>query len=90
MSMSRKYVEVVVSRTKSVSDYVLDIITLMNQGFDEVKIKGLGREISKAVDVYNSLKSRMENGIELKDVQIGTDKERKRTSYILITVVRKY
>ncbi|MCQ4344834.1 MAG: DNA-binding protein [Sulfolobaceae archaeon] len=88
--MSRKYVEVVVSRTKSVSDYVLDIITLMNQGFDEVKIKGLGREISKAVDVYNSLKSRMENGIELKDVQIGTDKERKRTSYILITVVRKY
>jgi DNA-binding protein Alba len=90
MSMSRKYVEVVVSRTKSVSDYVLDIITLMNQGFDEVKIKGLGREISKAVDVYNSLKSRMENGVELKDVQIGTDKERKRTSYILITVVRKY
>jgi len=88
--MSRKYVEVVVSRTKSVSDYVLDIITLMNQGFDDVKIKGLGREISKAVDVYNSLKSRMENGIELKDVQIGTDKERKRTSYILITVVRKY
>ncbi|MCQ4342115.1 MAG: DNA-binding protein [Sulfolobaceae archaeon] len=88
--MSRKYVEVVVSRTKSVSDYVLDIITLMNQGFDEVKIKGLGREISKAVDVYNSIKSRMENGIELKDVQIGTDKERKRTSYILITVVRKY
>ncbi|MCG2870881.1 MAG: DNA-binding protein [Sulfolobales archaeon] len=88
--MSRKYVEVVVSRTKSVSDYVLDIITLMNQGFDEVKIKGLGREISKAVDVYNSLKSRMENGVELKDVQIGTDKERKRTSYILITVVRKY
>ncbi|MCG2887844.1 MAG: DNA-binding protein [Sulfolobales archaeon] len=88
--MSRKYVEIVVSRTKSVSDYVLDIITLMNQGFDEVKIKGLGREISKAVDVYNSLKSRMENGIELKDVQIGTDKERKRTSYILITVVRKY
>jgi|MonGeyMetagenome_1017769.scaffolds.fasta_scaffold10496_2 DNA-binding protein Alba len=90
MSMSRKYVEIVVSRTKSVSDYVLDIITLMNQGFDEVKIKGLGREISKAVDVYNSLKSRMENGVELKDVQIGTDKERKRTSYILITVVRKY
>ena len=88
--MSRKYVEVVVSRTKSVSDYVLDIITLMNQGFDEVKIKGLGREISKAVDVYNSLKSRMENGVELKNVQIGTDKERKRTSYILITVVRKY
>ncbi len=88
--MSRKYVEIVVSRTKSVSDYVLDIITLMNQGFDEVKIKGLGREISKAVDVYNSLKSRMENGIELRDVQIGTDKERKRTSYILITVVRKY
>lgn len=88
--MSRKYVEVVVSRTKSVSDYVLDIITLMNQGFDEVKIKGLGREISKAVDVYNSLKSRMENGVDLKDVQIGTDKERKRTSYILITVVRKY
>jgi len=88
--MSRKYVEIVVSKTKSVSDYVLDIITLMNQGFDEVKIKGLGREISKAVDVYNSLKSRMENGIELKDVQIGTDKERKRTSYILITVVRKY
>ncbi|MCG2883555.1 MAG: DNA-binding protein [Sulfolobaceae archaeon] len=88
--MSRKYVEIVVSRTKSVSDYVLDIITLMNQGFDEVKIKGLGREISKAVDVYNSLKSRMENGVELKDVQIGTDKERKRTSYILITVVRKY
>jgi DNA-binding protein Alba len=87
--MSKKYVEIVVSRSKSVGDYVLDIITLFNQGFDEVKIKGLGREISKAVDVFNELKERLEGGIEVANVQIGTEKEKRRSSYIVITVVRK-
>ena len=87
--MSKKYVEVVVSRSKSVMDYTLEVITLLNQGMDEVKIKGVGREISKAVDVYNSVKDRLGDGVDLVNAEIGTEKGKK-TSYIVITVARKY
>ena len=87
--MSKRYVEVVVSRSKSVMDYTLEVITLLNQGMDEVKIKGVGREISKAVDVYNSVKDRLGDGVDLVNTEIGTEKGKK-TSYIVITVARKY
>mgnify|MGYP001770655168 FL=1 len=87
--MSKRYVEVVVSRSKSVMDYTLEVITLLNQGMDEVKIKGVGREISKAVDVYNSVKDRLGDGVDLVNTEIGTEKGKK-TSYIIITVARKY
>ena len=87
--MSKKYVEVVVSRSKSVMDYTLEVITLLNQGMDEVKIKGVGREISKAVDVYNSVKDRLGDGVDLVNTEIGTERGKK-TSYIVITVARKY
>ena len=87
--MSKKYVEVVVSRSKSVMDYTLEVITLLNQGMDEVKIKGVGREISKAVDVYNSVKDRLGDGVDLVNTEIGTEKGKK-TSYIVITIARKY
>lgn len=87
--MSKKYVEIIVSKSKSITDYTLEIITLLNQGMDEVKIKGVGREIAKAVDVYNSVKDRLGNGVDLVSTEIGTEKG-KRSSYIVITIARKY
>lgn len=89
--MSQKLNEVIVRRSKSVEDHVLDIIVMFNQGFDEIKLKGVGKEISKAVDIYNSLKERLGDGIQLVGVETGSEtKDRRRISYILLRLKRVY
>ncbi|ACP35355.1 Alba, DNA/RNA-binding protein [Sulfolobus islandicus Y.G.57.14] len=89
--MTEKLNEIVVRKTKNVEDHVLDVIVLFNQGIDEVILKGIGREISKAVDVYNSLKDRLGDGIQLVNVQTGSEvRDRRRISYILLRLKRVY
>ncbi|WP_338601739.1 DNA-binding protein [Sulfolobus tengchongensis] len=89
--MSQKLNEVIVRRSRSVEDHVLDIIVLFNQGLDEVILKGIGKEISKAVDVYNSLKDRLGDGIQLVSVQTGSEvRDRRRISYIQLRLKRVY
>ncbi|TRM96473.1 hypothetical protein DJ530_12770, partial [Sulfolobus sp. E1] len=80
--MSEKINEVIVRRSKSVEDHVLDIIVMFNQGLNEIKLKGVGKEISKAVDIYNTLKDRLGEGVQLLGVETGSEvKDRRRTSY---------
>ncbi|AAK41238.1 DNA-binding protein [Saccharolobus solfataricus] len=89
--MTEKLNEIVVRKTKNVEDHVLDVIVLFNQGIDEVILKGTGREISKAVDVYNSLKDRLGDGVQLVNVQTGSEvRDRRRISYILLRLKRVY
>ncbi|QGA54349.1 DNA-binding protein [Sulfolobus sp. E5-1-F] len=89
--MTEKLNEIVVRKTKNVEDHVLDVIVLFNQGIDEVILKGIGREISKAVDVYNSLKDRLGDGVQLVNVQTGSEvRDRRRISYILLRLKRVY
>ncbi len=88
--MDKKPNEVLVSM-KNVEDYVLEVITLLNQGAQEVDIKGVGRDISKAVDVFNMIKDKLENGVELGSVSIGSEsRDKKRLSFILLRVKKVY
>ncbi|WP_369395956.1 DNA-binding protein [Sulfuracidifex metallicus] len=75
--MDKKPNEVLVSM-KNVEDYVLEIITMLNQGAEEVEIKGVGRDIGKAVDVYNMILDKLGNGIKLDSVSIGSESRDKK------------
>ncbi|MDT7873008.1 MAG: DNA-binding protein [Sulfolobaceae archaeon] len=87
----KKSNEIVVGRTKSVEDYVLDIISLFNQGSQEVEIKGNGFEINKVVDIYNQLVDRLKEGVKLEKVDIGSEvKDKRRVSYLLLKLRRVY
>ncbi|WP_228546795.1 DNA-binding protein [Hyperthermus butylicus] len=81
---------VVVIGKKPVTDYVLAAILLFNEGYDEVIIKGQGNNVSKAVDVYNALANRLQDGIELVDVKIDSvERGRRLVPVIEIKVRRK-
>ncbi|MEM0015604.1 MAG: DNA-binding protein [Saccharolobus sp.] len=89
--MSQKINEITVRRSKSVEDHVLDIIVMFNQGFDEVVVKGIGKEISRAVDIYNTLKERLGDGVQIVNIETGSEiKDRRRISYILLRLKRVY
>ncbi len=80
---------VVLIGKKPIDNYVLSAIVLFNQGEDEVVIKARGDNISKAVDVYNALKDRLGDGVELVDVEIGSEHSRGRlVSFIKIRIKR--
>ncbi|MEM4884864.1 MAG: DNA-binding protein, partial [Saccharolobus sp.] len=73
--------EITVRRSKSIEDHVLDIIVMFNQGFDEVVVKGIGKEISRAVDIYNRLKERLGDGVQIVNIETGSEiKDKRRIS----------
>lgn len=76
---------------KPVRDYVFEVIVNFQEGVDKVVVKGYGRYISKAVDVYNRLKSRLGDSIDLDSVEINSEKRGvKLIPYIAISIVRRY
>ncbi len=76
---------------KPLDDYLVSVAILFNQGKDRVILKGRGNNISKAVALYNALKNRMGEALELVDVRIGSEDLRgKIVSYIEIEVRRAY
>ncbi len=81
---------VVIGR-KSVSNYVLAVIVMFNQGIDEVELKARGEAINKAVEVYNALRDRLGDSIELAGVEIGSEYSgTRRVSYIRIKIRRAF
>jgi len=76
---------------KSIEDYLFDVILRFQEGDEIVVIKGAGDFISKAVDVYNRLKERLGDSVELVNVEIGSERRGRRIrSFIAIKVKRKY
>lgn len=76
---------------KSIRDYVFEVIVNFQEGVDKVVIKGYGRYISKAVDLYNVLKHRLGDSIEMENVEIGSENLGNRLrSFIEIRVTRKF
>lgn len=70
-------------------DYIISIVVLLNQGTKKIIIKGKGDKISKAVAVYNAIKDRMGDAIQLEGVEIGSEKRNYRyVSFIKITISR--
>jgi len=59
---------------KSVMSYVLAVVTQFNTGLsNEVLIKARGRAISRAVDTAEVVRNKFMQGVEVKDIKIGTE-----------------
>ncbi len=76
--------------SRPLSDYVLSIIILFNQGIKKVVLKGKGSNISKAIAVYNAVRDRLGESVKLEGVEIGSEYYggRKRVSYIKMSLTR--
>lgn len=81
---------------KPVMNYVLAILTLLNQGVNEIVVKARGRAISKAVDAIEIVRNRFLPGrIDVKTIAIGSQTitsangKQSRVSTIEIVVVKK-
>jgi len=76
---------------KPLSEYLVSTAILFNQGIRKVTLRGRGENISKTVSLYNALKARMGDAIELRDVRIGSEEVRgKLISFIEIDLERIY
>jgi DNA-binding protein Alba len=80
---------VIIIGKKSIADYVLSAILIFNEGYDEVIIRGQGPNVSKAVDVYNALYSRLKDGIELVGVTIDSIERGRRLIPVIEIKVRR-
>lgn len=81
---------------KPVMNYVLAMLTLLNQGVNEIVVKARGRSISKAVDAVEIVRNRFLPGkVEVKNIVIGSqtvtssDGRQSRVSTIEIVVVKR-
>ncbi|AWR99946.1 ribonuclease P subunit p25 family protein [Metallosphaera hakonensis] len=81
----------VISRNKTIEDQVLDIISSFNHGVKDVELKGYGREMDRAADVYNILKEKLGDGVALVEVNIGSEfKDKRRVSYLLFRLRKNF
>jgi len=53
--------------------YVLAVVTMFNQGTNEVIIKARGRAIGRAVDTAEIVRNRFITDAKIKDIKIGTE-----------------
>jgi DNA-binding protein len=81
---------------KPVMNYVLAILTLINQGVGEIVVKARGRAISKAVDAIEIVRNRFLPGkVDVKNINIGSqtitssDGRQTRVSTIEIVISKK-
>jgi len=58
---------------KPVMNYVLAVITQVNQGVGDVTLKARGKAISRAVDVAEITRSRFLQNSVVKSISIGTE-----------------
>lgn len=59
---------------KPVMNYALAVMAQFNGGAEEVAVKARGRAISKAVDVAEVVRRRFLKDVDIKDIQISTDR----------------
>ncbi|WP_456330242.1 DNA-binding protein Alba [Archaeoglobus sp.] len=59
---------------KPVMNYALAVMAQFNGGAEEVAVKARGRAISKAVDVAEVVRRRFLPDVDVKDIQISTDR----------------
>lgn len=59
--------------SKEVMNYVLAVVTQINEGSDEVVLKARGRAISRAVDTAEIVKNRFLPDLDIKDIVTGTE-----------------
>ena len=96
MAQAPSAANVVLVGKKPVMNYVLAVLTLLNQGVNEVIVKARGRAISKAVDTVEIVRNRFLPGkIDVRDIKIGSqtitspDGRQTRVSTIEIIISKK-
>lgn len=76
---------------KPIKEYLIEIALMFQESVDVVVLKGHGKFISKAVDLYNAVLSRMKDSVELVNVSIGSDVVKGKVKpYIAIKIKRRY
>ncbi|MFP3282607.1 MAG: DNA-binding protein Alba [Nitrososphaeria archaeon] len=73
MSSQSQPTNVVLIGKKPPMNYVLAVLTLFQNGQNQVILKARGMAISKAVDTSQILKNRFLKDVEVKEVRIGTE-----------------
>ncbi|MBS3815462.1 MAG: DNA-binding protein Alba [Hadesarchaea archaeon] len=58
---------------KPVMNYVLAVITQINEGVGEVVLKARGRAISRAVDVAEIVRNRFLQDLAIQEIETGTE-----------------
>lgn len=58
---------------KEVMNYVLAVVTQINEGSDEVYLKARGRAISRAVDTAEIVRNRFLPELDILDIETGTE-----------------
>ncbi|WP_308574236.1 DNA-binding protein Alba [uncultured Methanosphaera sp.] len=58
---------------KPVMNYVLAVVTQMNNGVTEVILKARGRAISRAVDVAEIVRNRFISDVDVESINISTE-----------------
>jgi|UniRef100_A0A7J2U5N4 DNA-binding protein Alba len=80
----------IVLGNRPLREYILEAIISINRDVDIVEILGRGKQIHRAVTLYNTLTSRLGDRITLKNVEIGSMLIRgRRVSYIKISIGKK-
>lgn len=86
---SRSNVKTILLGNKPLKDYLIEAIVSLNRDADIIEIIGRGRNIYRAVNLYNALLARVGDRVNLKDVEIGSILIRnRRVSYIKIALQR--
>ncbi|MFQ5405828.1 MAG: DNA-binding protein Alba [Candidatus Micrarchaeia archaeon] len=79
---------------KNVMSYVMAVVTQLNNGASDVKVKARGRSISRAVDVTQIVKNRFISNLKFSDIKLETeelqneDGSTSRVSSITITMAK--
>lgn len=86
---SRGNVKTILLGNKPLKDYLIEAIVSLNREADVIEIIARGRNIYRAVNLYNALLTRVGDRINLKDIEIGSILVRnRRVSYIKIALQR--
>ena len=65
--------EIVYVGSKEVMNYVLAVVTQMNEDSDQVTLKARGNAISRAVDAAEIVRNRFLPELNINDIETGTE-----------------
>lgn len=89
MDSQFKDVKTIVLGNKPLREYLVEIIVSLNREASAVEIIGRGRNIYRAVNLYNALVSRIGDRVSIRDIEIGSMLVGgRRVSFIRIVVQR--
>ncbi len=81
--------DIVVVRDGPLADYIVQVVMYLSSGSEEVEIIGRGRNIHRAVAVFNAVRERLSETLRVNSVEIGSEQRgRRRVPYIKIRITQ--